>query len=500
VGKDYAILLQNLLGHFAVTVEIKPVTEYRRKDIEKQYATFYIGSTYDEPNYWPSSEQKKYQAFVSDAAVTTKRVVWLNYNLWQMVEHVEESTPFAERFGFTFQRATKNGYNRVLYKDTELYKGVVASAKPGADLVRCHAAEAGKYDCAREVNMIQVADALRVQVYAETYASVTPQERTPYFTRSGNFWFVGDIPFTYFSEEDRYLAFADVLHDMLGIEHTTSHVALVRLEAISAGTKESQLGAVTEYLTAARVPFSVATVPFFEDPHGVLSGGKPQSLRLSTSPVGALLKTAQDAGYGSIVLQGKTHQWSGGDNPYNGSTGTDFEFYRVTRNQDRSLSFHGPVPEDSAEWAHSRIAEATDELMATGLRAFAWQAPNYVASAVDYTAIREAYPTTYGRMMYYQTTDLGEVRLLEQFFPYLIEHDSYGYRVIPENLGTLSTESFMGFPFFGPLDVLRHAKKALVVRDGYASLYYDPFLGLKLLQQMLTEIKSLGYTWKSAAN
>ena len=34
---------------------------------------------------------------------------------------------------------------------------------------------------------------------------------------------------------------------------------------------------------------------------------------------------------GVLIAHGYTHQWDGGSNPYNGVTGDDLEFYRVTK-------------------------------------------------------------------------------------------------------------------------------------------------------------------------
>jgi uncharacterized protein YdaL len=55
-------------------------------------------------------------------------------------------------------------------------------------------------------------------------------------------------------------------------------------------------------------------------------------------------------------MHGYTHQYSNVPNPYNGVTGDDFEFFRVVENADHTLTFQGPVAEDSARWAFDRIA------------------------------------------------------------------------------------------------------------------------------------------------
>ncbi|MGV7959497.1 hypothetical protein PJP14_29795, partial [Mycobacterium kansasii] len=50
-------------------------------------------------------------------------------------------------------------------------------------------------------------------------------EQAPYVVRSGNFWYVADLPFSYIGPRDRYLVLADMLHDMLGVNHAESHKA-----------------------------------------------------------------------------------------------------------------------------------------------------------------------------------------------------------------------------------------------------------------------------------
>jgi len=45
------------------------------------------------------------------------------------------------------------------------------------------------------------------------------------------------------------------------------------------------------------------------------------------------------------------------------------------------------------------------------------------------------------------------------------------------------------------IPVCRTAKKNLVIRDAWASMYYHPYLGLSYLQQLIPEIKALGYTF-----
>ena len=104
IGKEHAILLENLLGHFNLEIQKKPVCEYSAGDIQNQQATFYIGATFDEQSYYAadSTEWQNYDDFLADCATATAPVVWLNYNLLTLQSKMDAQTPnaFAEKFGF----------------------------------------------------------------------------------------------------------------------------------------------------------------------------------------------------------------------------------------------------------------------------------------------------------------------------------------------------------------------------------------------------------------
>jgi uncharacterized protein YdaL len=505
LGAEYALMTENVLGHFEAAVTTQPVTSYTPGLVESFDTTFYIGSTYEERSYHGagSPERAAWDAFLADVATTQRTVVWVNYNLWALAWEwkPEWGGSFDDRFGITFGglQGAYGGYfyNRVLYKGVELLKGVVPWANPGANLTGCQE-EAGTtaYACSPDLNQVQIVDVQKAEAQAWAFSTFgeTGAVEQPYITRGQNLWVVGDLPFAYHSEEDRYLAFVDVLHDILGVDHPENHRAMVRLEDVSAGTDPRDFRRATNLLRRLDVPFAVATVPFYEDPAGYYNGGTPVSLRLAGSTVGGVLRDLFSTGWASIIQHGTTHQWDDAPNPYNRVTGDDFEFYRVTQNEDGSLTFAGPVPGDSASWALSRIGTGSTELAATGLQAFAWEAPHYTASAVDFSAIRQSYPVYYGRLLY-SAPGSPAGRLLGQFYPFLIEKDHYGYQVLPENIGYIEPAPFPGYRPLLPEDLVRHAEKALVVRDGFASFYYHAYLGTSYLRQTVRGIAGLGYTF-----
>jgi|GEM_PF-4302526 len=52
-----------------------------------------------------------------------------------------------------------------------------------------------------------------------------PFSEIPYVVRGANLWYVADVPFTYTTMTDRYLILADLLHDILEINHPERHLA-----------------------------------------------------------------------------------------------------------------------------------------------------------------------------------------------------------------------------------------------------------------------------------
>src|SRR5262249_6763934 len=210
---------------------------------------------------------------------------------------------------------------------------------------------------------------------------------------------IGEMPFTYTSETDRYLIFADLLFDALAPQTRQRHRALVRLEDINPESVPHQLMRAAAYLHRQHIPFGFGVSPEYRDPQGKY--GPPPQLSLHKSPrVVAALKYLERMG-GVLVEHGYTHQWDGGSNPYDGVTGDDVEFYRVTESADGGIRDVGPLPEDSLTWAEHRIVAANEEFAAVGLRrAKIFEFPHYTASAVDYRAVSYRFAVRWERSHY----------------------------------------------------------------------------------------------------
>jgi uncharacterized protein YdaL len=504
LGHAYAIMLRNLLGHFKTQVDFLPVENYVSGTVTPYQFIFYLGSLYDNPI--PS-------AFLADVAQNPlKTVVWFKYNLWQFTGHLGAAN-FASQYGFNFvtlrnldgppSAATPNPgfFDTVLYKNKEFVKYYSYDATTGA------------ISADPDVGIAQIVDAIKAQALVNIKNSKTT-EQTPYIVRSGNFWYVADLPFSYIGPRDRYLVICDILHDILNSKVQESHRALVRLEDVSEITDPSAVKTLADYLSARRIPFSLALIPFYRDPLGAYNNGTPEEVHFAnaTNLLNAVQYSTRRGG--KIVMHGYTHQYSNLGNPYTAVSGDDFEAWRKT-----SIGQQGqPVDEDSLPWAVGRLTLGLAELATRNIVPFAWETPHYQGSPNFYRATAQKFSKVYERAVYYTTDDLVALDNLDttdpnrdfavgQFFPYIIESDYYGRRVLPENLGNIEYDisdidptSYIVYTW---QDLYLNAQYALAVRDGFASFFFHPFwlesslpvTGFQDFQSLIKGITALKFTW-----
>jgi uncharacterized protein YdaL len=124
----------------------------------------------------------------------------------------------------------------------------------------------------------------------------------------------------------------------------------------------------------------------------------------------------------------------------------------------------------------------------------------------------------YERAVYYTSNNLGDLDILDttdpnrdfavgQFFPYIIESDYYGRRVLPENLGNIEYDisnldptSYISYTW---QDFYINAQYALTVCDGFASFFFHPFWlesypqlpGFQDFQSLIKGITALKFIW-----
>jgi len=467
MGELNAMAISAVLGHFGVTV-IEPVSAYRAGEMAEYRAVVYVGSTYDEPIPKP---------FVADVLSGKKPVLWTADNIWQLARE----PGFKESYGFEPSSYRHEAMGEVRYKTVALKRFA---------------------DNPTGLMAYGFLDPKKVAIVAE---AVGPEgNTTPWAIRSKNLTYIGESPVAYIGHDDRYLAFCDLLFDLLAPATPERHRALVRIEDVHALTPPASLVAIADYLSSQAVPFSVAVIPDYRDPKGALNGGVPTHRTIVESPeLAAALRYMLSKG-GTLVMHGYTHQNEGRDNPYNGASAADFEFFRTHLGPSGAVLMDGPLPEDSLPWARRRIDAGLGIFAAAHLPApTIFEYPHYVGSTAASQAIAERFSTVYQRETYWPgISSGGPVNYAESinlFFPYPVE-DVYGWRVLPENLGNYIPVGYNGNASRSASAIVESARLNRVVRDGFASFFFHPIYEVGILREIVEGIKAEGYTFVSAAS
>jgi uncharacterized protein YdaL len=508
LGELYAMAGGNLASHFG-QVTAEPVVDYASGQVNNFTSTIYIGSTYNEPI--PA-------AFLNDVLSTTRPVIWAADNVWQLsgTEGGAADQAFKAAYGWD---PSASYFDTTDNPATVTYKGQTfgRDTANGADILAPDITTPAAVTVLGQANCSDVSGA---PVNCAPVAQTVPPRGTsfPWAIRSANLTYVGEVPFSYISESDRYVAFSDLLFAALAPTAAPAHQALVRLEDVDPKANPTALRRFADYLSSQHVPFSVGVIPEYTDPNGYYDGGVPQTITLAQAPaVVSALEYMHSKG-GTIIEHGYTHQDSNVANPYDGVTGDDAEFYRAQCSATQSPPYRfespcqnsdwvvwtGPVPGDSTAWAVVRVEAGRQLFTLAGLAApTIWETPHYFASAADYSGIDSVYATRYERELFVSGQLSGQPldysHIFGQFFPYVV-HDVYGEQVIPENLGNFEPSSVNNNPPRPPADIIHNAQVNLAVTQGVASFFFHPTYPLSDLQQIVTGIKNLGYTFVSPAS
>ncbi|HYZ53701.1 MAG TPA: DUF2334 domain-containing protein [Streptosporangiaceae bacterium] len=504
LGELYAMAGGNLASHFG-QVTAEPVADYVAGQVNNYTATIYIGSTYNEPIP---------VAFLNDVLSTTHPVIWAGDNPWQLSgsEGSTADQAFIAQYGWD---PSSSYFDTTDNPATISYNGqtFTRNAANGANVLAPHIITASAVTVLAQANCT---DSSGAPTSCAPIAQTTGTS-FPWAIRSANLTYVGEVPFSYMSEADRYVAFSDLLFPALAPSAQPSHRALVRLEDVSPVSDPTVLRQVADYLSSQNVPFSVNVIPEYTDPNGYYNNGTPQTVTLAQAPsVVSALKYMQSKG-GTLNDEGYTHQYSNVANPYDGVSGDDAEFFRAQCSTTQSPPYNfdspcqntdsvvwtGPLPGDSQIWAAGRALTGKTLFTLAGLAApSVWVTPHYFASAADYAGIDSVYSTRYEREIFASGQLSGQTldytRIFGQFFPYVV-HDVYGEKVIPENLGDDEPTAMNNNPPRTPADIVHNAQVNLAVTQGVASFFFDPDNPLSDLQQIVSGIKNLGYTFVSTA-
>jgi uncharacterized protein YdaL len=466
LGELQAVAMAALLGHFG-TPTIKPVAGYHAGDSAEYSAVVYVGSTYDEP--LP-------QAFLADVMAGKKPVLWTGDNIWQLARQ----PGFKDQYGFEPSAYRRDAVTQVRYKGTTL--------KRFAD----NPAGIMDYGFLDTKKATALADAIAVG-----------GKTSPWAVRAKNLTYVGETPVAYIDHDDRYLAFCDLLFDLLAPETPERHRALVRIEDVHALTSPDALRKIADDLSSEGAPFSVAVIPDYRDPHGALNGGVPTERSLAQAPaLAAALRYMVSKG-GTLVMHGYTHQIENRDNPYNGASAADFEFFQTHIDPGGAVVMDGPLPNDSVAWAKQRIDAGLAIFGAARLpRPSIFEYPHYVGSVASSRAVAGQFKRVYQRETYWAHAFASDgapdyTHSINLFFPYPVR-DGYGWRVLPENLGNYIPVGYNGNASRSAGAIVESAHSNRVVRDGFASFFFHPIYDVAILREIVEGIKAQGYTFVSA--
>lgn len=430
-GLAEARILENLMGHFNTTVAIADIAQYQPNAIKSYDIVFYLGV---------QQEKNQTSLFLKDALASSKTVVWMNSGL----DGVKRSLLLKKKLGFCVNRIDTSGSFTMVKSGNNIFT--------------------------RNTDALYIPEIIRKKG-VETIATACSSDRNqpePYIIKSGKFYYVADIPFIHITDNDRYLLFSDILHDIIGEKHHEAHDALVRIEDVIPTRDPDNLRAMADILYERHVPFLIGLVPFYIDPK--------EGVRISLSDRPEFveaLKYCVSKG-GTIVLHGVTHQ-------YKGESAVDYEFWDASTNR--------PIKDETPEEIEHKIETGIDECAKNGLYPLMWETPHYTASMETYQVVSKYFGSAVERVITTNNNQYG------QYFPYVIKSDVYGQKIYPEDLGYLpliddrdSTEHYIKY-------IVNRAKTIRSVRDGYASFFFHSFLDPEYLKELVDGIKGLGFTF-----
>ncbi len=424
--------LEMLMGHFSTSTTLKGVNQYTSNEMASYDRIFYIG--YSATNVVP-------QKFLDDVMHTSKQLIWLNTGFIDFCKRYDVK----KKFGFTVSRLDSVAVFDMVKVNQKLFtKGEPITG------------------------IIEIADRRMVSVGAVAYSSTKRSRETPYMVKSGNLMYFADSPFASATESDRYLYFADLLHDILEQPHEESHSALIRIEDVTPLDNPEKLRDIADILSSRGVPFLVSVIPFYVNP------GEGIRVSLSDKPdlVDALKYMVKNGG--TIVMHGIYHR-------YKGVTAADFEFWDESTNK--------PIKDETAEGDAQKVELGIQELLKNGLQPLAWETPHYTASFLAYSVVAKYFSTAIEQRLAIEDFDYS------QAFPYIIQKDLFGQQIFPENLGYVPLSNDPSVGENAVKNIIKNAKTNLYVRDGFASAFFHSFLDLNLLKELVDGVRALGYTY-----
>lgn len=489
----------NLATHFGEST-MQHAVDYRPGQMHDYDAVIYVGTKFTED--LPPS-------LLEDMTDGRTKVMWVGSNIHQLGgwEGSPESEAFAERYGWMPSGSRVNVDDPI---STILYKGQELDRSLDGGFIYVPA----------------ITDPEKIEVLGTALCGTQARPREcvatrgtdfPWAIRSGNITYVADVPLDVVEENTHHLAYADLLYDLLAPDTVPTQKAAVRLEDVGPEANPRDLRRVADFLHERNIPFQVAVVPIHLSEVPDTDPVRHYAVSLLDRPdVVKALAYMQERG-GTLIQHGTSHQYGTVHNPYPGATtGADYEFYRAKCSatefppyefeecrQNSWVRLTGPVSRDAVEDHAARLARGRDVMAEAGLGTpTIFEVPHYGASPNAYQAISENYEYRYERVQYFPGLTSGitfddPAAELTHIFPYRVR-DVYGNTVLPENLGNVSEEMQNNHPARPPAFLVDNARRNLVVRESTASFFFHPYLPIEYLDELVTGITDLGYTFVPA--
>lgn len=491
----YGLGTANLATHFGKSTMLQ-VTDYQPGQMHEYDAAVYVGTRFGQeiPDF-----------LIQDMLDGRTKVLWAGANIHELSNYEEspEAEAFGARYGWLPSSSRINETDeitKIIYKNQELERS-----------------EDGGF-----IYVPEIIDPEKIEVLGTAVCGTqsTPRKcrgtsgtEFPWAIRSENITYVTDIPLDVIYENTHHLAYADLFYDLLAPETVPTKKAAVRLEDVGPEADPRTLRRIADYLYERDIPFQVAVVPLHVSEVPGSDEVRHYGLSLLDRPkVVKALQYMQQHG-GTLIQHGTSHQYGAAHNPYPGATsGADYEFFRskCSDNQFPPMKFEecrreswvqltGPVSRDKVEDHAARMAHGRQIMIDAGLgEPDQFEVPHYSASPNAYQAISENYDYRYERVQYFPGLTSGaefdEHSDFTQLFPYRV-HDVYGSVVLPENLGNVSEEMQNNHPPRPPAFLVDNAKRNLVVRESTASFFFHPYLDVDYLDEVVSGITNLGYTF-----
>ena len=545
LGFQYAVQTLNLLGHFAeYQRHVTAVEDYVPGELQKCGANIYLDT-----NYYSVVPE----SFLSEFKTATTQVAWVGENSYKLGPELK--TLFGVEYNYEEPYTTLDRVNLVdgkpsFYKNVS-YKGEVFNKYGEYGKVQSVSGEFyGAWEISKfNYNAADVANPTDHRVISQIEHNFTHDKR-PWAIQSGNRFLIAEVPLSYVHAADRYFIFADLLFDILKAQpRHNSKPALVRIEDVHCETDITALERVRSIYKQNAIKPEVSIIPIFYNPLNELEVYFGQPERPMTDNRAFLKEMDKFKADGAeFIWHGITHQLGNLINPWESTSGTDYEFwdfsFDVATNHPWPLVGR-QVPGETVQTIVTRFKKGSDVLKKAGIAPEIWLTPHYHGSSLSNYVFGQLFNWTVGRVVYYENSVTGldldaanaeikfplvtnaawndrnkwlsnlkvvsqSLRQNGQLYPYEIYGDVYGQRVFPENIGNVEKDlNVQVLETRVVSQMLTDAKRNLVLRDVWGSGFYHPYylqppywagtntLKNNDLNDLLSGLKNLGYKFVS---